>query len=133
MNKQYNYLDKRNNEFENDFKKFLNQTEELKNNIAETIERNFDSVWETPQGIRFLLRFEKVGCSMKIIIEYKIFVIVNLKVSEKIPLTKMDDKYERILKYCEKEVERIIKMYKKQKDDPPVPRLFPPIAGKYIE
>lgn len=60
MNKQYNYLDKRNNEFENDYKKFINQTEELKNNIAETIERNFDSVWETPQGIRFLLRFEKV-------------------------------------------------------------------------
>lgn len=60
MNKQYDYLDKRNTEFENDFKKFLNQTEELKNNIAETIETNFDSVWETPQGIRFLLRFEKV-------------------------------------------------------------------------
>lgn len=45
----------------------------------------------------------------------------------------MEDKYERILKYCEKEVERIIKMYKKQKDDPPVPRLFPPIAGKSIK
>lgn len=42
----------------------------------------------------------------------------------------MDEKYERILKYCEKEVDRIIKMYKKQKDDPPVPRMFPPIAGR---
>lgn len=62
MNKQYDYLDKRNAEFENDFKKFLDQTEELKNNIAETIEVNFDSVWETPQGIRFLSRFEKVSC-----------------------------------------------------------------------
>lgn len=41
----------------------------------------------------------------------------------------MEDKYERILKYCEKEVDRIVKMYKKQKDDPPVPRMFPPIAG----
>lgn len=45
----------------------------------------------------------------------------------------MDDKYERILKYCEREVERIIKMYKKQKDDPPVPRLFPPIAGNHFK
>lgn len=42
----------------------------------------------------------------------------------------MEEKYERILKHCEKEVDRIIKMYKKQKDDPPVPRMFPPIAGK---
>lgn len=58
---------------------------------------------------------------------------MKLKVSEKIPLAKMDEKYERILKYCEKEVERIIKMYKKQKDDPPVPRLFPPIAGIAME
>lgn len=41
----------------------------------------------------------------------------------------MEDKYERVLKYCEKEVDRIIKLYKKQKDDPPVPRMFPPIAG----
>lgn len=41
----------------------------------------------------------------------------------------MDDKYERILKYCEKEVDRVIKIYKKQKDDPPVPMMFPPIAG----
>lgn len=41
----------------------------------------------------------------------------------------MEDKYERVLKYCEREVDRIIKLYKKQKDDPPVPRMFPPIAG----
>lgn len=57
-------------------------------------------------------------------------MVYNFQVSEKIPLTRMDDKYDRILKYCEKEVERIVKMYKKQKDDPPVPRMFPPIAGK---
>lgn len=44
----------------------------------------------------------------------------------------MEEKYERILKHCEKEVDRIIKMYKKQKDDPPVPRMFPPIAGNFI-
>lgn len=53
-----------------------------------------------------------------------------MQVSEKIPLTRMDDKYERVLKYCENEVDRVVRMYKKQKDDPPVPWLFPPIAGK---
>lgn len=60
MNKPYDYLDQRNMEFENDFTNFLKQIDELKDEIADTIERNFDSVWETPQGISFLTRFEKV-------------------------------------------------------------------------
>lgn len=110
INKQYDYLDQRNADFENDFKSFLDHVEQLKDRIADTVERSFDSVWETPQGAKFLTRFEKV--------------------SEKIPLTKLEDKYDRILKYCEKEVDRIIRMYKKQKDDPPVARTFPPIAGR---
>ncbi|KAF7265346.1 hypothetical protein GWI33_021235 [Rhynchophorus ferrugineus] len=110
MNKQYDYLDQRNTDFEKDFLDFLASTDRLKDSVAETIEANFDSVWETPQGIRFLVRFEKV--------------------SEKIPLSRLEEKYERILKYCEKEVERIIRMFKKQRDDPPVPRMFPPIAGR---
>ncbi|KAF5270944.1 hypothetical protein FQA39_LY18858 [Lamprigera yunnana] len=33
-------------------------------------------------------------------------------------------------KYCEKEVSRIVTMYKKEKDDPPLCRLFPPFAGR---
>lgn len=45
----------------------------------------------------------------------------------------MDDKYERVLKYCEKEVDRIIRMFKKEKDDPPLPFNFPPIAGMNYE
>lgn len=61
MNKQYDYLDQRNLDFENDFKNFLGHIEELKESISEMIERNFDSVWETPQGIKFLTRFEKVN------------------------------------------------------------------------
>lgn len=110
VDKKYDYLDQRNTQFDADFKQFLNQIEELKENIGEVIEKNFDSVWETAQGIKFLPKFEKV--------------------SEKIPLNKMAEKYDRVLKYCDKEVDRIIKMYKKEKEDPPIPRLFPPIAGR---
>lgn len=61
MNKTYDYLDQRNAEFNADFKSFLTHTDELKENIGNMIEKNFDSVWETPQGIRFLTRFEKVS------------------------------------------------------------------------
>ncbi|XP_031355650.1 dynein heavy chain 5, axonemal-like [Photinus pyralis] len=110
VNKPYDYLDQRNAEFDNDFQSFLARLEDLKKEIANIIELNYENVWETPQGIKFLSKFEKV--------------------KEKIPLTNMDNKYERILKYCEKEVSRIVTMYKKEKDDPPVCRMFPPIAGR---
>uniref|UniRef100_A0A182YK77 AAA+ ATPase domain-containing protein n=1 Tax=Anopheles stephensi TaxID=30069 RepID=A0A182YK77_ANOST len=108
--KKYDYLDQRNADFNDDFQIFMQKTDTLKETIASMIEHNFDSVWETPQGIRFLVRFEKV--------------------SEKIPLSTMDEKYQRVSKYCEKEIDRILKLFRKQRDDPPLPRNFPPIAGR---
>lgn len=108
--KKYDYLDHRNLEFNEDFELFMSKTNALKESIASMIENNFDSVWETPQGIRFLIRFEKV--------------------STKIPISTMNEKYERILKYCEKELDRILRLFKKQRDDPPLERCLPPIAGR---
>lgn len=61
INKQYDYLDQRNNEFDMDFQEFISRTDALKTHIGDSIEKNFASVWETPQGIKFLSRFEKVG------------------------------------------------------------------------
>lgn len=60
MFKQYDYLNQRNSDFDKDFSHFIGLTDKLKENIGNVIEKNFDSVWETPQGIRFLNRFEKV-------------------------------------------------------------------------
>lgn len=110
VSKKYDYLDHRNIDFNVDYTAFMAKTDALKASIATMIESNFDSVWETPQCIRFLVRFEKV--------------------SEKIPLTQMEDKYQRILKYSEKEVQRILTLFRKQRDDPPLPRAFAPIGGR---
>lgn len=60
VNKSYDYLDQRNNEFDTDFQEFISSTDALKNHIGDMIEESFASVWETPQGIKFLARFEKV-------------------------------------------------------------------------
>lgn len=76
MNKNYDYLDQRNTEFEKDFKKFMKQMDKLKKGIGEDIEKNFDSVWETPQGIRFLTRFEKVKIYIHSILFY---FVLNLR------------------------------------------------------
>ncbi|XP_075145766.1 dynein axonemal heavy chain 1 [Haematobia irritans] len=110
LSKKYDYLDHRNAAFNDDYEKFISKTDVLKDTIATLIETNFDTVWETPQCIRFLIRFEKV--------------------SEKIPLSKMDEKYMRIVRYVDKEVERVVKLFRKQRDDPPVGRNFPPISGR---
>ena len=59
--KTYDYLDHRNPEFNVDFEIFMTKTNELKESIGALIEENFASVWETPQGIKFLTRFEKVS------------------------------------------------------------------------
>nr|XP_034839773.1 dynein heavy chain 5, axonemal [Maniola hyperantus] len=107
---QYDYLDYRNGEFDKDYQAFEEKTNNLKESIGNTIEVNFSSVWETPQGIKFLTRFEKV--------------------SQKIQITKLCEKYDRVLKYSEKEVDKIMKMFKRQKDDPPLPRNYSPVAGR---
>lgn len=58
---QYDYLDYRNNEFDKDYNTFAEKINVLQQSIGNTIETNFSSVWETPQGIKFLTRFEKVN------------------------------------------------------------------------
>lgn len=58
--KSYDYLDPRNTDFDIDYDDFMAKTNTLKENIGEIIEKNYADVWETPQGIRFLTRFEKV-------------------------------------------------------------------------
>ncbi|CAB3374843.1 Hypothetical predicted protein [Cloeon dipterum] len=110
MNKEYNYLDHRNKEFDEDYDSFMTNIEALKTGIGNIIERNYDTVWESPQAIKFLERFEKV--------------------IEKIPLAKMDEKYDRVLRFCDREVDRIHKLFRKLKSDPPLPRYFPPLAGR---
>lgn len=42
----------------------------------------------------------------------------------------MDEKYDRVLKYCEREIDRMMKLFRREKDNPPLPRNFPPIAGR---
>lgn len=60
MNKTYDYLDQKNKEFDHDYTTFFVMVQTLKDELALTIETNFNSVWETGQGIKFLDKFEKV-------------------------------------------------------------------------
>lgn len=59
--KTYDYLDHRNQEFDNDYEELIANTNALKERIANTIEENYSGIWETLQGVKFLNRFEKVS------------------------------------------------------------------------
>lgn len=61
MSKNYDYLNQRNTDFDQDYDIFINKTNVLKQTIANTIEENFADIWETRQGFKFLTRFEKVS------------------------------------------------------------------------
>ncbi|BES98150.1 dynein heavy chain [Nesidiocoris tenuis] len=108
--KTYDYLDHRNQDFDNDFEQLIANTNMLKERIANTIEENYAGIWETLQGVKFLNRFEKI--------------------SGKIPLKQMSEKYTRILKFCDSQLDRVLRVFRKQNSRPPVPRDFPPLSGK---
>ena len=42
----------------------------------------------------------------------------------------LNDKYMKVLSNYGRDLETVRKLYQKGKDDPPVPRNFPPVAGK---
>lgn len=77
MNKGYDYLDQKNREFDHDYITFFVMVQTLKDSLAQTIETNFSSVWETGQGIKFLDKFEKVLHVISCIIFMHIKLIVR--------------------------------------------------------
>lgn len=49
-----------------------------------------------------------------------------------IPNLGIDDKYQAILQNYGHDIEMVSKLYTKQKNDPPMARNFPPVAGKIL-
>lgn len=41
----------------------------------------------------------------------------------------MSEKYARIIKFCDKEIDKTLKVFKKQKHRPPLGINFPPLSG----
>ena len=63
---------------------------------------------QTDKALELLTKFERIGGN-------------NLN---------LNDKYLRVLSNFGRDLESVRKLYQKHKDDPPVPRNFPPVAGK---
>ncbi|XP_025779530.1 dynein heavy chain 5, axonemal [Puma concolor] len=108
--KEYNFLDQRKMDFDQDYEEFCKQTNDLHNDLQKFMDVTFEKIQNTNQALSMLKKFERLN----------------------IPNLGIDDKYRRILENYGADVDMISKLYMKQKCDPPLGRDQPPIAGKIL-
>ena len=107
--KPYNFLDQRKGEFDQDYEDFKRGIDDLHNQTSVHMDTMFDRVPSTMRSVALLRKFEKL----------------------EIPKLEVVSKYKVVLNNYSKEVDGIAKMYSKQKNNPPLPRNSPPLAGKF--
>ena len=73
------------------------------------MDKKFERITSTARAITLLGRFEKL----------------------KLPDLGISEKYQRILSHYSRDIEMVSKIYQKNKNEPPVARDLPPIAGKH--
>lgn len=72
------------------------------------MDKKFERILSTQRAINLLVKFERLN-------------LPNLLIQEK---------YQRILSQYGKDIEMVSKLYQKNKNEPPVARDLPPVAGK---
>lgn len=73
------------------------------------MDKKFERITSTARAITLLGRFERLN-------------LPDLGIAEK---------YQRILSHYSRDIEMVSKIYQKNKNDPPVARDLPPIAGRF--
>ncbi|KAK3610339.1 hypothetical protein CHS0354_029807 [Potamilus streckersoni] len=104
----YDFLDQRKMEFAQDYEEFQRQIKELHKQICEFMDKKFEKITSTARALQILWRFEKLD----------------------LPDLGIHEKYQRILSHYGRDIDNVSKNYQKNKNEPPVARDLPPIAGK---
>jgi dynein heavy chain len=109
--KSYDCLDAKQRTFEADYDKFNERLNLLIGRIRKMLEKLFSAVWSSAHlGMSFLARFEKL--------------------SERVPGLDIDAKCSAILATYSRTLDRVKLTYNRYKENPPVPRNMPPVAGR---
>ncbi|NXM06845.1 DYH8 protein, partial [Tyrannus savana] len=110
--KQYDVLDPQNTEFDVDFDKFLTEVERLETQLQTFMRTCFTRILSSQNSLQLLQRFQNLNMPC------------------------LQEEIERtagcILQHYVAELEATKKLYQSQKDDPPLARNMPPIAGKIL-
>ncbi|NXU46526.1 DYH8 protein, partial [Drymodes brunneopygia] len=110
--KPYDTLDPRVTEFDVDFVKFLSEVERLESQLQIFMRTCFRKIVSAKNSLQLLQRFQSLNMPC---------------LREETALT-----VGSILKHYVAELEATKKLYQSQKDDPPLARNMPPIAGKIL-
>ena len=94
--KDYDYLDFRNMAFDKDYGDFLNRMDSLTEKMTTKLESTYDGIWDTPHSFQYLARFQNLT---------KILSIGG-----------MTDKYGRMITCFKSDIERTVKVFKKQRN-----------------
>uniref|UniRef100_A0A2K6F192 Dynein axonemal heavy chain 8 n=1 Tax=Propithecus coquereli TaxID=379532 RepID=A0A2K6F192_PROCO len=109
---QYDILDPRRTEFDKDFLDFMAKINGLEVQIQAFMSGTFGKILSSQQALQLLQRFQKL----------------NIPCLQ----SEINHTIERILQYYVAELDATKKLYHSQKDDPPLARNMPPIAGKIL-
>ncbi|TFK09311.1 guanine nucleotide-binding protein G(I)/G(S)/G(O) subunit gamma-4 [Platysternon megacephalum] len=110
--KQYDILDPRKTEFDVDFVDFMTKIESLEVQIQTFMNTCFGRILSSQHSVQLLQRFQKLNMPC---LQQEIAHTVGL-----------------ILQHYVAELEATKKLYQAQKDDPPLARNMPPVAGKIL-
>ncbi|XP_066267666.1 dynein axonemal heavy chain 5-like [Branchiostoma lanceolatum] len=106
--KQYDVLDHRKSEFDNDYMEFRGQIDGLQMSLQNFVDQWFERNLTTEKALELLEKFEMIrGAKLD-----------------------LEEKYMRVLGWFGRDLENIRKAYQKFKDNPSIPRNLPPVAGK---
>eukprot|EP01135_Chromosphaera_perkinsii_P010177 Nk52_evm43s2039 gene=Nk52_evmTU43s2039 len=105
--KPYDMLDHRKMEYDTDYEDFQKHIDEVEASLQAFIDQSFERIYSTERALDLLLKFAQIE---------------NLRLD-------LDDKFMRIFNHYGRDLEVTRKMYQKQKDEPPIPRNTPPVAG----
>jgi dynein heavy chain len=106
--KPYDMLDHRKMEFDNDYASFKKQISDLESSLQQFIDNLFANVSSTERSLELLERFSQIK---------------DLQID-------LESKYQTVfVHYTKRDLEAARKAYQKYKDNPPIPRNTPPVAG----
>lgn len=108
--RNYDILDHRKMEFDQDYTDFLSQVESIRLMIQLFVDGWLERSLPTEKAIELLLKFELIGDSK----------------------LDLNDRYHTLLRHYSKDLETVRKLYQKQKLEPAIARNMPPVAGRIL-
>ncbi|XP_010139316.1 PREDICTED: dynein heavy chain 5, axonemal-like, partial [Buceros rhinoceros silvestris] len=108
--RHYNFLDQRKTDFDQDYEEFCREINDIHEQLRIFMDIKFENILNTERALSMLKKLERL----------------------QIPNLGIDEKYLKILQIYGHDIETVCKIYTRQKQDPPLSRNLPPIAGKIL-